>query len=69
MWVNKKEFMALKERVEALEQEAKCCMEDEEEDEHVCCGTPMVETTVFGSNKQFACTKCGMKRDMGIEYR
>ena len=68
MWVSKKEFDKLKSRVDALEGNGGDIPE-EDDDEHTCCGTPMVETTVFGSNKQYACTKCGLKRDMGVEYR
>ena len=67
MWVSKKEFDKLKSRVDALEGNEGDI--PEEYDEHTCCGTPMIETTVFGSNKQYACIKCGLKRDMGIEYR
>ncbi len=68
MWISKKEFLALKARVETLE--GTDAGIPEEDDEHTCCGTSMIETTVFGMHgRQYTCTKCGMKRDMGIEYR
>ncbi len=72
MWISKKEFDKLKARVEQLEDAASGGGQavDDEPDITTCtCGTPMIETTTFGTNKQYTCTKCGMKRDMGIEYR
>lgn len=66
MWVSKKEFNKLKARVSALEGSAG---EDEQDITTCTCGTQMIETTTFGTGKQWTCTKCGMKRDMGIEYR
>jgi hypothetical protein len=65
MFVSKKEFDKLMARVEALESGP-----DNEEIEILCdCGTEMVETTTFGTDRQYTCTKCGLKRRMGIEYR
>ena len=65
MWISRKEFNKLKARLSALEGVA-----DKDEQDTVCdCGTDMIETTTFGTGKQYTCTKCGLKRGMGIEYR